>query len=101
MDFTQFLRPDGHRRLINIQRPDAIEQKAVALLRARARLEAEILTTGEVSLTVEMDDSNGECVTLAHEIGANGPNVPGMVDILIERTFETLRSRPSRSVGDG
>jgi hypothetical protein len=50
--FTQYVRPDGRRRFIEIERPPEIEARARALIEKGLVFEAEVLVTGEVSLTV-------------------------------------------------
>ena len=83
--FTQFLRPDGRRKLIFIARPDEVTTKAVACIDAGYGFEAEVLTNGLVSLTSMFDDE-----TVAIEIGPNDEGVPARVDRLVEKTFEHL-----------
>lgn len=78
--FTQFLRPDGRQREVSIQRPADVADKAYKLISAGCRFEIEELTTGQVSMTVERDDPDGEAEVLAMEIVPNGPRVPGAVD---------------------
>lgn len=76
--FTQFLLHNGTPRQTTIGRPDPIADQAEELIKAGCRLEAEILTTGEVSLTVERGEE-----TLAIEIVPTGPTVLETVDKVI------------------
>ena len=73
--FTQYLLPDGRRRQIVYPVEDA-ELRAAAdkLLRSGLHFDAEILRTGDVSLTAE--DGDG---VVAIEIVPNGPEVPAAV----------------------
>lgn len=80
--FTQYLRPDGRRRQSLIDRPGPIEAAAHRLIAAGYVLEAEVLTTGEVSFTVQKKGDD-DCPPLAHEICPNGPGVEAAVDKLI------------------
>ena len=88
--FTQYLRPNGEKRLIEISRPPEIEAKAKRLVEYGCRLEAEVLTTQEISLTVEVEVTGGDVDTLAHEIVGNGPPVLDAVDRLVCKAFDTL-----------
>lgn len=83
IEFTQFLRPNGRQITVSVSRPDEIAQQAEALKAAGVRLEAEVLTTGEVSMTCERTGPDGETEDLSIRICPNGPAVPGMVDELI------------------
>jgi len=88
--FTQFLMPDGRQRPMIIDRPDDIGEKAKQLLESGCRLEIEMLQTGEISMTVERDRSDGEIDLLAQEICSNGPALPIAIDKLIsEATNES------------
>lgn len=76
--FVQYLRPDGRRSAVAIDRPDSIA-KAADMIRSHGfRFECEQLTTGEVSFTISDDDDD-----YAFELSGNGPDVPGAVDRLI------------------
>jgi hypothetical protein len=83
--FTQFLRPDGEQKTIQIQRSPEIEAVAAQLIAAGCRLEAEVLRTGECSFTCE----RGEQV-LAIEVCQNGPPVLAAVDKLIAEAIGQL-----------
>lgn len=76
--FTQYLTPDGRRRSAIVLRPTHVAQKAQELLDAGLHLEAEVLSTGEVSFTIASNDED-----LAIELAQNGPDVPKAVDKLI------------------
>ena len=81
--FTQFLMPNGRQAPVIIDRPDDVGEKAKQLLDSGCRLEIEMLQTGEISMTVERDQDDGEIELLAQEICSNGPPVPIAIDKLI------------------
>lgn len=85
IEFTQYLMPDGRQKKIRIDRPQAIETKAREIVARGFRFEAEMLTTGEISLTI----SDGEC-DLDIEVIDNGPEIPCAVDRMVER-FDASR----------
>jgi hypothetical protein len=91
--FTQYLQPDGRPQSIEIERPAAVEKLAEAIIAVGVRLEAEVLGTGKVSLTAELDDEEGETETLAIEVVSNGPTVVAAVDRLIRSAHERLAAR--------
>lgn len=78
--FTQYQRPDGRTREINIAMPDELEPKVKEILAEGCKLTIEALSTGEVSLAVEHPDHGDVCI----EITPNGPEVPLAVRKLIE-----------------
>lgn len=89
--FTQYLLPDGRKRAVRWEcTSHEQEVKARALLDAKARFECEMLQTGDVSLTCEMDDNEGETQTLAHEICTNDKAVVEAVARLVERAHENF-----------
>lgn len=83
--FTQYLLPDGDKREIAIERPADIEERATAVINRNARFEAEVLTTGEISLTVHYKEED-----IAIEICSNGPSVPEAVDRLVKTAHSLL-----------
>lgn len=86
--FTQYLRPDGRRTAVEIDRPDDIEQRARRFIEAGGRFECEHLTTGHVSLTAVWKDEDA-----AIEVVANGPEVPAAVDRLVVRVMSRVGLR--------
>jgi hypothetical protein len=89
--FTQYLLPDGRTRPGAVERSGDIEEKARRIIDAGFRFEAEVLRTGEVSLTVFDPE---EEVDVDIEIGDNLPGAVGpLVDRLVERFAATLGSR--------
>ena len=81
--FTQFFMPDGRQKPVIIDRPDDVGEKAKQLLDSGCRLEIEMLQTGEISMTVERDQDDGEIDLLAQKICNNGPAVLVAIDELI------------------
>lgn len=82
--FTQYVLPDGRAKEVSIERPAEIGLKAMEILARGWRFECEMLTNGDVSMTVTDDDEDADI-----EVVPNGPDVPIAVDRLIERFFES------------
>lgn len=78
--FTQYLRPSGRMTEATIARPKDIYDKAMDIIKAGYRFEAEVLTTGHVSMTIANDDGDQDI-----EVVDNGPGVPQAVDRMIAR----------------
>jgi len=78
--FTQYLRPDGRQRDIQIEVPPQVVADAHALVCSGYHLECEVLRTGEVSLTV-FDPTEEEDIAI--EVVPNGPGVREAVARLI------------------
>jgi hypothetical protein len=86
--FTQYLRPNGRRTSVEIDRPPEIEQLAEQFINAGGSYECEELTTGHASLTaVHPDCDDGDC---AIEVVMNGPEVPEAVDRVVRRSIKWL-----------
>jgi hypothetical protein len=90
IQFVQYLRPNGARREVSITRPSLVVAQAQKLVEAGCRLEIEELTTGQVSMTVERDDDEGETQVLGMEVVPNGPRVPPAVDKMIADAVAAL-----------
>lgn len=89
--FTQYLLPDGRTREVKWECTSHEQEiKARSLLDAKARFEAEILQTGEVSLTCEITGNDGEDHTLAHGICPNDERVVDAVARLVETAHDAL-----------
>jgi len=82
--FTQYLRPDGRKKMISIERPPEIEALAQSFLDRGGWFEAEVLTTGHVSLTAcfNMPDGDND---IEIELAQNGPGVEAAVDRLVRK----------------
>jgi hypothetical protein len=86
--FTQYLRPDGRRVSVEIDRPAEIEQLASQFIAAGGRYECEELSTGHASLTaVHPNCEHGDC---AIEIVVNGPKVSAAVDRVVQKSIKWL-----------
>lgn len=93
IEFTQYLRPNGRRKPITINRSIEVEERAERLIMAGLRFEAEVLTTGEVSLTVFDQDSEED---VAIELTPNGDHVGAAVDKLVDQAINWLDGREER-----
>ena len=67
---VQYLRPDGHKKLIVTELPIYSRKSYERMLEQGLWFELEVLTTGEVSITVSNDKTDVDC-----EVVANGPEV--------------------------
>lgn len=85
--FTQYLRPDGRTRHETVDRPAHIEALAQEFIKRGGRFEAEMLTTGHVSLTACVK-VEGEPTDIAIRICDNGPAVLEAVDELVKEASE-------------
>lgn len=90
--FTQYLRPNGRTKVIEIERPSEIEALAQGLLKQGYVFEIEELQTGEVSMSIE-DHSKEDPEVIAMEICPNGPEVPNAVDKMIREAYEQRTTR--------
>lgn len=92
VEFTQFVLPNGNRKRTWIDRPKPVADKANALQVVGVRLEIEVLTSGMVNMEAmvclpdRLDDK-----ILSGKLVANGPDVPGKVDELIEDAYDQAR----------
>ncbi len=84
VQFTQYMRPDGHTKPITMDVPPDVADKAERLAEWDVRFSAEMLRTEEVSLTAE-DATINE--TLAIEVVPNGPEVIDAVHRLINNAY--------------
>lgn len=91
--FTQFLRPNGKRRHVSIDRPADVEAKAQALIDAGCRFEIEELTTGHVNIEC-CGPVLGEDGTISGELCHNGPEVLEAVDRIVNAACERLVEGP-------
>lgn len=78
--FTQYLRPNGRRAEVSIDRPNEISDLAAKIIDRGFRLECEELSTGHCSFTIVGPDDD-ECI----EVVMNGPGVPPAIDRMIKR----------------
>lgn len=78
--FTQYLRPDGRRTAVTIDRPAEISDLAEQIIKAGFRFECEHLSTGHVSFTIAGEDDDADI-----EVVTNGPDVPVAIDRMVKR----------------
>ena len=83
--FTQYLRPHGRQQTVEFDAAPDMYLRAQKIIGLGAKFEAEILTTNEVSLTV---NHNGEDIAI--EVVPNGPGVVEAVGRLIKNTEDVL-----------
>lgn len=92
--FTQFLRPNGRKRVETIERPAEIEAIAEQLQQAGVVFEIEELQNGVVSMeAVRPTGGDDDPEVLASELCRNGPEVPRMVDKLVKEAAASLAAQ--------
>lgn len=82
--FVQYMRPDGHQKLIYITIDEDYDRRANVILNEGFVFEIEVLTTGEVSMTISNDEAD-----LFIEICENGPAVVEHVKKLIDNFYSS------------
>jgi hypothetical protein len=83
--FTQYLRPDGRERAVEVDMPLPIEHLAFTFIKAGGRYECEELRTGSVVFTAVYGDDD-----IAMEICQNGPDVPYAVEMIVRKSIAFL-----------
>jgi len=96
--FTQYLRPNGRRRDVEIDMPQEVEDLAKSFIAAGGRYECEELTTGHASLTA-VYEVDGEDQDIAIEVCPNGPEVPPRVEKLVRTSILRLKERGCSELG--
>lgn len=92
--FTQYLRPNGRKAPVTIERPPEIEALARRLIEGGCTFELELLSTGVVSMEcVGPTDEHGDPDSLAVELVPNGPGVPPAVDRLVADAVRVWATR--------
>ena len=94
--FTRYLRPNGQQALQEIPTDDETAALAVDIVNRGFRFEVEVLTTGEVSLTVFDPE---EEVDVEIEVVPDGPEVPGAVKRLVRSMAKQLTPTQTREAG--
>jgi hypothetical protein len=92
--FTQYLRPDGRRTDVSIDRPADVEAMANVFISAGGCFECEELLTGHASLTAVFPLNEGP-EDIAIEVVPNGPPVEAAVDRLVASAVDWLAGRPA------
>lgn len=81
-DVRQYLMPDGRLREVTTELPATLREAYMAMQQSGCRLEAEVLTTGEVSVTI-FDPK--EEVDVDIEVVPNGPRVQTAIAAMLNR----------------
>lgn len=79
VEFTQYLMPDGRKQIIHIDLDEEYEILAEKIIADGNVFEIEVLTTGQISMTISDDEGD-----LFIEVCDNGPEVPIHVLKLID-----------------
>lgn len=87
IQFIQFLRPNGRRKPVLVDRPEEVESLAEELESQGYQFEIEVLTTGQIHMTVSDPVEGLDHVSRVCE---NGPPVPQSVDSLIREAHQLL-----------
>jgi len=88
IEFTQYLRPDGRTKVVQMDRPEDIVLMAEKILESgKYRFEVEVLMTDQVSVTC-FDTEEEEDIAI--EISANGPPLPAAIDKMIGDAFDIV-----------
>ena len=82
--FTQYIAPTGRPKQVSIEVQDCVADKAETIIKRGFAFECEVLSTGQVSLTVT-DPDEGD---LDIEVVSNGPGVREAVERMINRFDE-------------
>lgn len=85
VSFTQYLLPDGRKKIITLSVADDVDALARKLIDKGYHFEIEILTTGQVAASV--GDNDGDYV---HDIGFNDNTVQQRMETMIRRAAEKL-----------
>lgn len=92
IEFTQYLRPDGKRKQVWINdMPMDIVDKANELKQNGCRFDIEVLTTGQIHMSIEDPKTIDENGPLAAEVVENGPEVVSAVEKLVANALEKWR----------
>jgi len=83
--FTQYIRPNGHKKQIIINRPEEIEKLAKTLIAEGVHFDVEILTNDMVSMTAEKDDK-----VLSIELSPREPQIEEKIDSLIKCAYRMV-----------
>lgn len=97
VQFTQFMRPRGRREAvwIDLELDDDFQHLVNDLAARGVKFEIEELQTGHVSMeAVGPEDEHGDPIVYAHEICANGPDVPDRVEKLVREAHKAAHEGP-------
>lgn len=85
--FTQYLRPDGRKQSVSIERPADIETRAQAIIDAGYSFECEELNTNPPRVSFTVASPREDEGDIAIKICVNGPDVPKTVDLLVREVY--------------
>lgn len=83
-EVVQFLMPDGRRRDTSTKLPMACRPAVEEMQKAGCRFEAEMLTTGEISVTIS-NPKEGEDIDIS--LTPNGPEVQAGMIAMLDRAM--------------
>lgn len=86
MQFTQYLRPNGKKQPVVIDRPEDIEIKVKEIEELGYKFEIEVLSTGIVHM--DCCDSNEQIYS---ELCNNGPTIVDYVDNLVNVSYQIIK----------
>ncbi len=95
---TQYLRPDGRKKMITIQVPDHVGEQAARVVAAGYHFDVEVLSDEKtVSFTCELDtpDDDGEDEPIAAELVPNGPDVDDAIRRLVAEALRVIETGPA------
>ncbi len=91
--FTQYLRPNGDRREGGFDCSPEVEEVARRLLEQGVHFDAEVLSTGHLSLTAEKDDLDDPVLAIAVFAQRSPEQVLGRVEQLVRDAATMLEVR--------
>lgn len=86
VEFTQYLRPDGRKRIVSVDLADEYSSKAKILKEKGCQFEIEELMNGMIHMDCIYDDE-----PLSNKLCQNGPDVVNKVEELIVDSFQALK----------
>lgn len=90
--FTQYLLPNGRKKEGGFDRPEPIEAMARYLLMEGVHFDAEVLSTGALSLTAEHDDLDEPVLAIKLVFNQTPEKVAEAVDALVTDALRMLAS---------
>ena len=81
--FTQYLLPDGRKKSVSVDRSPRVNALAHALIDKGFVFECEVLSTGQVSVTISDGEDDVEI-----KVVRNDPDVGPAVDAMVKRLAE-------------
>lgn len=102
LPFTQFIFPNGRRRLIQIPCPPEVEPAANFIMEKGGTFEVEILTTGHVSFTVEHPEweaADAGCVAIQLANNNVTENRNALVKLITEAMVRIEQGPPEEDNG--